>query len=85
MLNKVKEMQGVSFQIVACSSRGGWKAPRVSTRKHSWRVAVALPGSVTNLSILPGMGKMSLTAGSPEWCTRGKQALPQYTTLKRVV
>lgn len=47
MLNKVKEMQDVSFQISLRSSRGGWKAARVSTRKHSWRVAVALPGAPT--------------------------------------
>ena len=85
MLNKVKEAQDVSFQISLRSSRGGWKAARVSTRKHSWRVAVAFPGNVTNLRILPEMGKMSLTAGSPEWGIRGTQALPQYTTLKRVV
>ena len=85
MLNIVKEMQDVSFQISLRSSRGGWNAARVSTRKHSWRVAVAFLGNVTNLSILPGMGKMSLTAGSPEWGIRGTQALPQYTTLKRVV
>ncbi len=47
MLNKVKEAQDVSFQISLRSSRGGWKAARVSTRKHSWRVAVALPGAPT--------------------------------------
>ena len=37
-------------------------------------------GNVTNLRILPGMGKIKLTAGSPEWGTRGTQALPHYTT-----
>ena len=84
MLNKVKEMQDVRFQISLRSRRGGWKAPRVSTRKHSWRVAVALPGSVTNLRILPGMGKISLTAGSPEWGTRGKRYHHNNATLKRV-
>lgn len=45
MLNKAKEAQDVSFQISLRSSRGGWKAARVSTRKHSWRVAVAFPGA----------------------------------------
>ena len=32
--------------------------------------------NVTNLRILPGTGKIELTAGSPEVGTRGKQASP---------
>ena len=38
-------------------------------------------GNVTNdLSILPGMGKIKLAAGSLEWGTRGKRDLPHYAT-----
>ena len=32
--------------------------------------------NVTNLKILPGTGKIELSAGSPGWGTRGKQASP---------
>ena len=31
--------------------------------------------NVTNLKILPGMGKIELSAGSPGWGTRGKHKL----------
>ena len=44
----------------------------------------AFPGNVTNLRILPGMGKMELAAGSPEVGTRGKRYHHNNATLKRV-
>ena len=44
----------------------------------------ALWDNVADLRILPGMGKIVLSAGSPGWGTRGKQASPHRTTLKRV-
>ena len=47
---------------------------------EGYRVMGCYRHNVTNLSILPGMGKIKLTAGSPEWGTRGTQALPHYTT-----
>ena len=43
-----------------------------------------LPLNITNLRILPGMGKIKLTAGSPEVGTRGKRYHHNNATLKRV-
>ena len=40
--------------------------------------------NVTNLKILPGTGKIELTAGSPEVGTRGKRYHHNNSTLKRV-
>ena len=42
--------------------------------RGEWKLKVA------DLRILPGMGKIKLTAGSPEWGTRGKRDLPHYAT-----
>ena len=47
-------------------------------------VAGELPLNVTNLRILPGMGKIELAAGSPEVGTRGKRYHHNNATLKRV-
>ena len=43
-----------------------------------------LPLDVTNLRILPGMGKIEFTAGSPGWGTRGERCPHHDATLKRV-
>ncbi len=40
--------------------------------------------NVTDLRILPGMGKIKLAAGSPEVGTRGKRYHHNNATLKRV-
>ena len=62
-----------SFQLSVVSFQSSLRSCRVE-----WKF------NVTNLKILPGTGKIELTAGSPEVGTRGKRYHHNNATLKRV-
>ena len=63
----LREKSFVSFQFSVVRFQSSARS-----RRGKWKL------NVTNLKILPGMGKIELSAGSPGWGTRGKHKLGRY-------
>ena len=80
-LHPVKKYRVVVGATGRAPAMHGWI---IFCRGKELSVAGELPLNVTNLRILPGMGKMELAAGSPEVGTRGKRYPHNNATLKRV-